>query len=145
MLKSSSVPDELGRNGSFMVLRILEQDCAAFDALLNQSEQRYGIDGELLAAKIVGRWRNGTPLSLSPSSDSPGRHWQPSELNQYGYVPSNAIPDAFNDHRGERCPIGSHMRRANPRGSTIAGGGGSRRRVIAVGRLCDLRKLGTSE
>ena len=49
------VPDDLGRNGSFMVLRILEQNCAAFGSLLTNSEQRYGIAGELLAAKIVGR------------------------------------------------------------------------------------------
>ena len=127
------VPDELGRNGSFMVLRILEQDCAAFEALLNQSEERYGIDKELLAAKIVGRWRNGTPLSVSPNSDSPEPPLAASELNQYDYVPSDAVPDAFNDHRGSRCPIGSHMRRANPRGSMIAGGDGSRHRIVRRG------------
>jgi deferrochelatase/peroxidase EfeB len=127
------VPDELGRNGSFMVLRILEQDCAAFDALLNQAEQRYGIDGELLAAKIMGRWRNGTPLSISPSSDSPVPPLGAVELNPYDYVPSDANPDAFNDRKGVRCPIGSHMRRANPRGSTIAGDGGSRHRIVRRG------------
>jgi Dyp-type peroxidase family len=126
-------PDELGRNGSFMVLRILEQDCAAFDALVNQSEARYGIDGELLAAKIMGRWRNGTPLSVSPDSDSPVPPLAASQLNQYDYVPSDAVPDAFNDRRGGRCPIGSHMRRANPRGSTIAGDGGSRHRIVRRG------------
>lgn len=127
------VPDELGRNGSFMVLRILEQDCATFEALLNQSERLYGIDGELLAAKIVGRFRNGTPLSVSPDSDSPVPPLAPSELNQYDYVPTAAVPDAFNDRRGQRCPIGSHMRRANPRGSTVAGDGGSRHRIARRG------------
>jgi deferrochelatase/peroxidase EfeB len=127
------VPDELGRNGSFMVLRILEQDCAAFDTLLNQSEERYGIDGELLAAKIMGRWRNGTPLSVSPNSDSPVPPLATSELNQYDYAPSDLIPDAFNDRRGARCPIGAHMRRANPRASTIAGDGGSRHRIVRRG------------
>ncbi|MEO6981903.1 MAG: hypothetical protein ABI072_02165 [Edaphobacter sp.] len=126
-------PDELGRNGSFMVLRILEQDCAAFDALLKQSQQSYGIDGGLLAAKILGRWRNGTPLSVSPNSDSPIPPLATSELNQYDYVPTATVPDAFDDHRGGRCPIGSHMRRANPRGSTIAGAGGSRHRIVRRG------------
>ena len=127
------VPDELGRNGSFMVLRILEQDCATFEALLNQSERLYGIDGELLAAKIVGRFRNGTPLSVSPDSDSPVPLLAPSELNQYDYVPTAAVPDALNDRRGQRCPIGSHMRRANTRGSTVAGDGGSRHRIARRG------------
>ncbi len=127
------VPDELGRNGSFLVLRILEQDCAAFDTLLAQSQERYGIDGELLAAKIVGRWRNGTPLSLSPDSDSPVQPLAPSELNQYDYAPTDANPGVYDDRRGYRCPIGSHMRRANPRGATIAGNGGSRHRIIRRG------------
>ncbi len=127
------VPDELGRNGSFMVLRILEQDCAAFDALLNESEERYGIAGELLAAKIVGRWRNGTPLAISPDSDSPVPAPADTELNQYDYAPTDANPKAYDDRRGFRCPIGSHMRRANPRGATIAGNGGSRHRIVRRG------------
>ena len=127
------IPDELGRNGSFMVLRILEQDCAAFEALLTQSEQRYGIAGELLAAKIVGRWRNGTPLIFSPDSDSPAQALNASEMNQYDYAPTAANPEAYNDRRGFRCPIGSHMRRANPRGAAIAGNGGSRHRIVRRG------------
>ncbi len=126
-------PDELGRNGSFMVLRILEQDCAAFDNLIGQAVQRYGIDGELLAAKMVGRWRNGTPLTLSPESDSLTPPLADSALNQYDYAPTEANPDAFNDRRGFRCPIGSHMRRGNPRGATIAGNGGSRHRIVRRG------------
>jgi deferrochelatase/peroxidase EfeB len=126
-------PDELGCNGSFMVLRILEQNCAAFDALLTKSQERYGIDGELLAAKIVGRWRNGTPLTLSPDSDSPSQPLALSDLNQYDYAPTDANPGAYDDRRGYRCPIGSHMRRANPRAAAIAGNGGSRHRIVRRG------------
>ena len=126
-------PDQLGRNGSFMVLRILEQDCAAFDTLLKESEERYGISGELMAAKMIGRWRNGTPLTVSPDSDSPVPPLDVSELNQYDYAPTEANPSAYNDRKGFRCPIGSHMRRANPRGSTIAGNGGSRHRIVRRG------------
>lgn len=126
-------PDELGRNGSFMVLRILEQDCAAFDALISQSEQRYGIAGELLAAKLVGRWRNGTPLSVSPDSDAPAPPLSAAEMNQYDYAPTDSNPEAYNDRRGLRCPIGSHMRRANPRGATIAGNSGARHRIVRRG------------
>ncbi len=126
-------PDDLGRNGSFLVLRILEQNCQAFEALLAQSEQLYEIAGELLAAKIVGRWRNGTPLSLSPDSESPAQPLGAQDINQYDYAPTVANPEAYNDHRGFRCPIGSHMRRANPRGSTIAGNSGSRHRIVRRG------------
>lgn len=127
------VPEALGRNGSFMVLRILEQDCAAFETLISKSEASYGISGELLAAKMVGRWRNGTPLSVSPDSDSPTPPLDPSGLNQYDYAPTDVNPGADNDRRGFRCPIGSHMRRANPRGAVIAGNGGSRHRIVRRG------------
>jgi deferrochelatase/peroxidase EfeB len=130
---SVPVPDALGRNGSFMVLRILEQDCAAFDTLLAQSQKRYGINGELLAAKMVGRWRNGTPLAVSPDTDSPVPPLTLSQLNQYDYAPTDANPAAYNDRHGIHCPIGSHMRRANPRGSTIAGNSGSRHRIVRRG------------
>ncbi len=126
-------PDKLGQNGSFMVLRILEQDCAGFAALMTSSKDRYGLDGELLAAKMVGRWRNGTPLSVSPDSDLSERPLATSELNQYDYAPTPQNPAAYDDGRGFRCPIGSHMRRANPRGSTIAGNGGSRHRIVRRG------------
>jgi deferrochelatase/peroxidase EfeB len=126
-------PTELGLNGSFMVLRILEQDCATFDALITQSEKQYGISGELLAAKMVGRWRNGTPLAISPESDSPVPPLTAGEINQYDYAPTPANPDVYNDRRGFRCPIGSHMRRANPRGADIAGNGGSRHRIVRRG------------
>jgi deferrochelatase/peroxidase EfeB len=130
---SIPTPEELGRNGSFMVLRILEQNCAAFDALLAESGGKYGISGELMAAKIAGRWRNGTPLSVSPDSDSPTTPLDVSELNLYDYAPTDANPSAYNDRKGYRCPIGSHMRRANPRGATIAGNGGSRHRIVRRG------------
>lgn len=125
------VPDELGRNGSFMVLRILEQNCAAFDALMNESEERYGIPGELLAAKMVGRWRNGTPLSTCPSSDSPVPPL--TDMNLYDYAPTDANPETYNDRRGYRCPVGSHVRRANPRSATVAGNSGSRHRIVRRG------------
>lgn len=126
-------PPQLGQNGSFMVLRILEQDCAAFDALISSAKDRHGIDGELLAAKLVGRWRNGTPLSVSPESDASAQPPQLAELNQYDYAPTPENLSTYDDRRGYRCPIGSHMRRANPRSAMIAGNGGSRHRIVRRG------------
>ncbi len=126
-------PAELGENGSFMVFRMLEQNCAAFDELITSAKDRLGIEGELLAAKMVGRWRNGTPLSVSPDSDSSAQPLPVAELNQYDYAPSSQHPSAYDDRKGYRCPIGSHMRRANPRASMIAGNGGSRHRLVRRG------------
>ena len=41
--------------------------------------------------------------------------------NSFDYVPSDSVPNAFDDSRGYRCPLGSHIRRMNPRDAEIAG------------------------
>jgi Dyp-type peroxidase family len=93
---------DLGRNGSYMVLRQLEQDVQGFWTFVfrhaHHPDQR-----EWLAAKLVGRWRGGAPLVTAPHADDPRQ----SKLNAFGY--QNRDPD------GLRCPFGAHIRRANPR------------------------------
>ncbi len=126
-------PPELGLNGSFLALRILEQDCAAFDRMLNEAPQKYGISGETLAAKMCGRWRNGVPLAFSPDTDTPAEPIPLEKLNSFDYVPTPGNPGTYNDAKGYRCPIGSHMRRNNPRSSTIAGGAGLKHRIVRRG------------
>jgi deferrochelatase/peroxidase EfeB len=126
-------PDDLGRNGSFVALRILEQDCAAFERFLEEAPDRYGISGELLAAKLCGRWRNGVPLSLSPDTDTPESPIAPEQLNTFDYVPTPANPDAFDDRKGTRCPIGAHIRRMNPRHASVAGSSGLKHRIVRRG------------
>jgi Dyp-type peroxidase family len=127
------VPNALGLNGSFLALRLLEQNCAAFETLLAEAPAKYGIDGETLAAKMVGRWRNGVPLTLSPNSDAPTPLMSLDQLNRYDYVPTDAYPDIVDDRRGYRCPIGSHMRRTNPRHAAVAGNSGLRHRIVRRG------------
>jgi Dyp-type peroxidase family len=126
-------PPELGLNGSFLALRILQQDCAGFDRTLRDAPQKYGISAEKLAAKMCGRWRNGVPLALSPDTDTPVVPIPTEKLNSFDYVPTSGNPQTYNDSRGYRCPVGAHMRRNNPRSSTVAGGGGSNHRIIRRG------------
>jgi deferrochelatase/peroxidase EfeB len=126
-------PPELGLNGSFLALRILEQDCAGFERLLNEAPEKYGISGEKLAAKMCGRWRNGVPLALSPDTDSALEPIPIEKLNSFDYVPTSDHPEIHNDARGYRCPIGSHIRRNNPRSAAIAGGGGLKHRIVRRG------------
>jgi deferrochelatase/peroxidase EfeB len=99
-------PDALGKNGSFTSFRILEQDVVGFEEFLDTKGSESGIGTELLAAKVIGRWRNGVPLALSPDTDSPTPPLTYDQLNNYGYL---------DDPSGLRCPVGAHMRRANPR------------------------------
>ncbi len=77
---------DLGRNGSFLAIRQLEQDVDAFRTFCSEEGTRLlpyfppGIQAppeEYIAAKIVGRWRDGSPVSRYPrypASEAPGRH-----------------------------------------------------------------------
>jgi Dyp-type peroxidase family len=120
-------PEALGRNGSFAAFRMLAQDVAAFQELLAEQSRRTGMSPELVAAKMCGRWRNGTPLVLSPTTDTPDPPLAPAELNDFDYV------GRFADERGERCPVGAHIRRMYPRGSRVAGNGGHKHRIVRRG------------
>ena len=121
---SKPAPLPLGLHGSFLALRILAQDCAAFENLLTTAPEKYGISGEMLAAKMVDHWRNGVPLTLSPAKDTPDSPIETEGLNKYDYT---------NDDQGNMYPIGSHMRRANPRNAPVAGASGSKHRIIRRG------------
>lgn len=98
---------DLGKNGTYLVFRKLEQHVAVF---WNFMEKRAGGDPEAmiaLASKFIGRWPSGESLVLSPDRDRGGGDRWP--RNDFGYLEHDA--------RGLRCPIGSHVRRLNPRDS----------------------------
>lgn len=102
-------PPELGRNGSFVVLRKYESRVGAFNDFV-----RHHADGEQdeerLAAKMFGRWRSGAPLILSPERDDPELGEDPTRNNGF---------DFSEDPRGLVCPHAAHMRRLNPRDSRL--------------------------
>jgi deferrochelatase/peroxidase EfeB len=58
-------PEVLGRDGSYLVYRKLAQDVAGFRTMLERASAIYPGGKELLAAKLVGRFRDGTPLDRS--------------------------------------------------------------------------------
>ena len=122
---------QLGNNGSFVAFRILAQDCHGFEQFLVDAGRQTGLDPEMVAAKLCGRWRNGVPLALAPQS--PDTPVPIEQFNSFDYVPTESAPDAFDDRRGYRCPIGSHIRRMNPRHSTVAGNSGLKRRIVRRG------------
>ncbi|MGY1709826.1 Dyp-type peroxidase [Geodermatophilus sp. SYSU D00758] len=117
-------PQALGRNGSFAAFRVLAQDVDAFRELVAAQSARTGMSPELVVAKLCGRWPDGTPLVLSPDTGSPEPPVPPERRNDFDYL---------DDARGERCPVGSHIRRMNPRSSRVAGGGGHQHRIVRRG------------
>jgi deferrochelatase/peroxidase EfeB len=120
-------PETLGHNGAFNAFRILRQDVRAFDAFLDRAAAaaqrggQPGADAELVAAKLCGRWRNGAPLTLAPDRAAADA-LDPARYNDFDYP--------FDDADGARCPIGSHIRRSNPRGAQIVQRAANRTRPI---------------
>jgi Dyp-type peroxidase family len=120
-------PSQLSTNSSYAAFRILEQDIAGFEAFLAQYAAQAGIDVETLAAKVCGRWRNGNPLMLVP--DGPAPVLPSDQLNDFTYVGTGTTDDTL----GLKCPIGSHIRRNNPRNEAIVGAGSPHHRIVRRG------------
>jgi Dyp-type peroxidase family len=124
---AGDLPAALADNGTYAALRLLKQDTAAFENLIEQAAVQSNMDKELIAAKMMGRWRDGSPLTLAPEAPNPrmGRE----QLNRFDYAPNTERPAYFDDNKGLRCPVGSHTRRLNPRGALVTGKPHSRRIV----------------
>jgi len=102
-------PDVLGRNGTYVGYRKYQSRVGAFNRFLrahaSTEEER-----ELLAAKLVGRWRSGAPLILAPDVDDPALGKDPRRNNDFDYA-----KDPF----GRQAPLGCHIRRMNPRDTKL--------------------------
>jgi Dyp-type peroxidase family len=126
------IPTHLANNGTFGAFRVLEQDVVAFEEFLDANAATPH-ERELLAARMCGRWRNGVPLSLSPDSPNPPVAVPRDQMNAFDYRPTPALPQAADDRDGRICPVGSHIRRANPRSADVLGHMGNRLRLIRRG------------
>lgn len=116
---------DFGRNGSFLVVRHLEQDVRGFHDWVHTQANQLRLDenchltdvsDEWVYAKIMGRWRSGHPLVRYPDGGAP----VPSKEDRMALEEAN-LENAFEygdlDPQGHRCPFGAHIRRANPRDS----------------------------
>ena len=113
------------RNGTFVVYRKLHMDPAAFRRAVDDAGYPGG--PAELAAKIVGRWPDGTPLAVSPERPDARISGNPLRINDFGYA---------DDPHGLRCPHGAHVRRTNPRDSIgfFDGRLSNRHRIVRRGR-----------
>jgi Dyp-type peroxidase family len=119
--------------GSYFVFRKLEQNVKGFktaeDALQAKLETLAASAGkvfpaELAGAMLVGRFEDGTPVSLQDHDglSSP-------VINNFDFA---------DDMQGLKCPFHAHIRKTNPRGDTFRlfgapqnGFGGERSRIMA--------------
>jgi len=114
-------PEILSRNGSFMAYRRLQEHVGSFRDFLRANGSRPE-ERELVAAKLMGRWRSGAPLVLSPDKDDPELGADPQRNNNFNYKQM--------DPHGYAAPLGSHIRRMNPRDTAV---NMNRRRMIRRG------------
>lgn len=115
--RAEDAPDkaDLGRNGSYLAFRQLQQDVKGFWKYLDGAAGGDAGLRERLAASMVGRTRQGVPLvdtkqAIGTDGDGTARV----DLNDFTY---QSDPD------GARCPLGAHIRRANPRNADLPPGG----------------------
>ncbi len=121
---------DFGRNGSYLVIRQLHQDVPGFWQFIDKETGSVPEKREQLAAYMVGRQRDGTPLAPKVSEDIPG-------------IPQAAQDNHFTynfDAAGHHCPIGAHIRRANPRsGDFPPGVSGFFSRLMKILGFCQKR------
>jgi len=105
----AALPD-FGKNGTYLVARLLDQDVHRFWGYLEGETRDAGgrsrpEDRVTLGSKLIGRRPDGTPMALSPDGDDPAL----ARANEFVY--------STTDPQGFGCPMGSHIRRTNPRDS----------------------------
>jgi Dyp-type peroxidase family len=105
-LPVAPIPHQLARNGTFMVYRKMHQNVATFRNFLEEQGRVYPGGKEKLASKFVGRWRDGTPVEISPDHPDPAVVADNDRNTNFTYG---------NDLNGLHCPLGAHIRRGNPR------------------------------
>jgi deferrochelatase/peroxidase EfeB len=104
---------DLVRDGTYGAFQWIYQNTAAFEAFLdrNTPAMAAATDSpharELLAAKLMGRWRDGTPMAVSPDAPDPAQ----ANCNAFSYS---------DDPSGLRCPVAAHVRVANRRDQPLS-------------------------
>ncbi|RWB21515.1 cytochrome P450 [Mesorhizobium sp.] len=125
-------PRDFGRNGSFLVVRQFEQHIELFNDYCKHAAARAAhetgddaITPRWVAAKMLGRWQDGSSLVRNPDG-RPGRGVD------------NDFALGAEDPQGHRCPLGSHIRRSNPRDSL----GEDRETQIRIGKRHRILRVG---
>jgi deferrochelatase/peroxidase EfeB len=124
---AEDAPDkkDLGRNGTYLVMRQMRQDVRAFWQFVARQSGGNLAEAETLASLFVGRTRAGDPLVPTQDRAIPGIGARPDQVRQNQFTFDH-------DPEGVRCPFGAHLRRANPRNTDFPGRPTGLARLIAM-------------
>ncbi len=139
---------DIGRNGSYLVIRQLEQDVTKFQKFCAEEATRlkdrlpppYEVTPDFIGAKMVGRWPDGSAIVRWPyESETAYRARIRPDKKPVANV-ENDFDFGTEDPEGLRCPYGAHIRRTNPRDSQSPGQKvqidiSNRHRILRTGRL----------
>lgn len=106
VIASGPGPEAFWKNGTYLAIRKLRQKVFVFRQFLKEQAAISGSE-EMAAAKMMGRWRSGCPIALSPDKDNPELAKDPLKNNDFQYYDD--------DPEGIKTPVGCHIRRVNPR------------------------------
>ena len=105
---------DLGKNGTYLVFRQIEQHVEKFWSFLYQHSKEKAVTqtaaAVTLGAKMIGRWPDGQPLVTCPTGVCPITD---DSLINFNY--------SVQDKYGINCPLGAHIRRTNPRDQVHTG------------------------
>ena len=115
LLPAEEAPEkmDLGRNGTYLVMRQLHQDVREFWQFMYRQSGGDGAGAEKLATAMVGRTMDGDPLVPIQEEPIPGNEGKPEQVRQNQFTFDQ-------DPAGARCPFGAHIRRANPRNADFS-------------------------
>jgi deferrochelatase/peroxidase EfeB len=116
---------DLGRNGTYLVMRQLRQDVRAFWQFISRHAGSDPAMVERLSAAFVGRTTAGEPLMPIQQRSIPGvgATSDDARMNQFTFD---------DDPKGARCPLGAHIRRTNPRNADYPGRPTGLARLVAT-------------
>lgn len=118
-------------DGTLLAFRYLKQLVPEFDKFLEDNALPIAppqpgsgdpTGAELLGARLVGRWKSGAPIDLTPFRDDPALA-VPEKNQAFRFDPTSQL----------RCPFAAHLRKTNPRDDLKAFGGTTIRRIIRRG------------
>ena len=95
------------KNGALMVFRKLKQFVPEFDGTVDAAAKHLNMDAALLGARMVGRWKSGAPVELSPLQDNSAQGGDERLNNDFEFGDDSGPP--------RRCPFAAHIRKSYPR------------------------------